>query len=227
MPATITILDDAELATRLRNTEDPFVERKSAGDYRDVIKTVVAFANSLPDGVPGVLFIPAYDSGAIQAEQNLDHLQRKISETISSAYPPIKYLMRVLSVGNAEVVTVQVWGSPDRPHFSGPSYVRDGSQTKKASENQFSQLIARRTSKVEELAKWVGKRIIAQHIAPGAGPRFENQLAATLEACNEWYVTIRYDDARPMGIERVSIILDRIRISFDHTNQWLALEINR
>lgn len=60
-------LTDQELLARLRNFEDPFVERKSAGDHKDFIKTAVAFANTLPIGVPGVLFVPATNDGKIQA----------------------------------------------------------------------------------------------------------------------------------------------------------------
>ena len=45
-------LSDADLLARLKNFKDHFVERKTSGDKRDWLKTVVAFANSAPNGYP-------------------------------------------------------------------------------------------------------------------------------------------------------------------------------
>jgi len=45
-------LTEAKLLARLGNVEDPFVERKNAKDIKDALKTAVAFANTLPNGVP-------------------------------------------------------------------------------------------------------------------------------------------------------------------------------
>jgi predicted HTH transcriptional regulator len=87
-------LTDQELLARLRNFEDPFVERKSAGDHKDFIKTAVAFANTLPIRVPGVLFVPATNDGKIQAT-DLDHLQQKVSERLAQAYPPLDYFQHI------------------------------------------------------------------------------------------------------------------------------------
>jgi hypothetical protein len=39
-------LSDTDLLLRLTNFEDHFVERKTSGDSRDWLKTVVGFANS-------------------------------------------------------------------------------------------------------------------------------------------------------------------------------------
>jgi hypothetical protein len=48
-------LSDADLS-RLTTFEDAFVERKSPGETRDLLKTAVAFANSTPVGYPAILF---------------------------------------------------------------------------------------------------------------------------------------------------------------------------
>jgi Putative DNA-binding domain len=221
------LLTDGELVTRLSNFEDPFVERKTEGDLKDCLKTAVAFANSLPDGVPGVLFIPATDKGAVQSGVNLDNLQKKISARLADVYPPIQYFSRLLTVGPDQVIAVHVWGSPERPHFSGPSYIRDGSQTKKASDHQFAELIARRSSKAAEISKWINKRVTVEFVVPGTGPRLEQRLVATVLECNQWYLTFGYSDARPRNMERESIPLNRVQISYDQGNRWLALEIKR
>jgi predicted HTH transcriptional regulator len=50
----------------MRNFEDHFVERKTAKDEKDRLKTVVAFANSAPFGYPSILFIGVKNSGEIE-----------------------------------------------------------------------------------------------------------------------------------------------------------------
>ena len=52
--------DDPTLV-RLKNFEDAFVERKSTSDTRDLLKTAVAFANSVPVGYPAILFYGVTD----------------------------------------------------------------------------------------------------------------------------------------------------------------------
>ena len=59
-------LSDADLASRLTNFEDHFVERKTSGDQADWVKTVVAFANSTPIGYPAVLFIGVKTTGPLK-----------------------------------------------------------------------------------------------------------------------------------------------------------------
>jgi hypothetical protein len=221
------VLTDSELTLRLTLTEDPYVERKSAGDLKDVLKTAVAFANSLPTGVPGVLFIPTTNAGVIQDHKDLDQLQREITKRLDEVYPPVDRFMRVIQVNGKEVVTVQVWGSSDRPHFAGPSYIRDGSVTKKASDTQFAELIARRSSKVEELSKWIGKSIAVVFLSPGQGPRIENTADATLESCSQWFVTVSYDAVLTHMPKRESFALSRIQISHDHVKDRLMIEIRR
>ena len=41
-------LSDTELLAKMRRFEDHFVERKTANDKKDWLKTLVAFANSTP-----------------------------------------------------------------------------------------------------------------------------------------------------------------------------------
>jgi len=225
---TNILLSDQELTARFHNFEDPFVERKVASDAKDYLKTAVAFANSLPDGVPGVMFVPCKNDGTIQQQHNLDELQKTISAKLSPAYPPLQYFQHILNVGSQQVVAVLVWGSPMRPHFAGPAYVRDGSQTKAASEEQFALLIARRNSKVEQLSKWHKKLITAEFITGAlTGPQLEQSCTVTLLEYNQWYITILYEDRAQRNVERESIVLSRVNISFDHVRNRLLVEIGR
>jgi len=59
-------MTDEELKRRLSDFEDGWTERKEQGvSTDDVRKTLVAFANSVPDGEEAVLFIGISDKGKI------------------------------------------------------------------------------------------------------------------------------------------------------------------
>jgi len=226
MPFQMTPLAERDLIARFRSFEDSFVERKSAKEQRDCLKTAVAFANTLPTGVPGVLFIPATNDGKIQRDVNLDELQRDISRYIERAYPPLFYFPQIVTIDGEPILAIQIPGSPDRPHFAGPAYVRVGSESKNASADQFQQLIDRRSSKVEELTKWIGKVITANIISPGTGPRIENKVWVELVECTKWYITIKYQRAGEAKILE-SVALRRVEISFDQENYRLSVDIYR
>lgn len=152
-------ITDADLLLRLTNYEDHFVERKTQGDNRDWLKTVVGFANSAPIGYPAVLYIGVRDSGEIEEGVNLDSLQKSFGKKLEDAYPPIYYMTKVLAKDGKQFIAVIVPGSEHRPHFAGRSYVRIGSETRVASEQHFDNLIAQRHSKTYEILKWKGKPI--------------------------------------------------------------------
>lgn len=219
------MISENELRSRLTNFEDPFVERKVHGDIKDCLKTVIAFANSLPNGLPGVLFIPVKNDGTIQVGFDLDELQRSISKRLSEAYPHIYYFQRIVSVDGHQAVAVVVPGSPERPHFAGHAYVRDGSQSVKASARQFDALVARRSSLVEEVSKWLGRPVTMNWLRPHymGGPRVVNVYDSEILACTQWWVTVRYVDGPSPKTETYS--LNRVQLSFDHKNDRLILEI--
>src|SRR5882762_1659992 len=150
-------LTDQDILLKLSAFEDAFVERKTAGDSKDWLKTVVAFANSAPVGDPAILFIGVRNNGDIEEGTNLDSLQRTLSEKLALAYPPIFYLSKVLQKNDKQFLAVIVSGSENRPHFAGPAYVREGSKSVTSSDKQFDALIAERSSKVREILKWKTK----------------------------------------------------------------------
>jgi predicted HTH transcriptional regulator len=134
------------------DTENNFIERKSITDKGKWLNTAVAFANSCPVGYPGVLYAGVNNDGTIQQKPiNFEDLQKSISGMIGNAWPPIYILQKTLKRDGAEFVAVIIPGSPLRPHFSGQAYVRVGPETRKASETQFDELIAQRSSKVRHI----------------------------------------------------------------------------
>lgn len=217
------ILTDEELLLRLDSIEDNFVERKSSGDSRDWLKTAVAFANSVPVGYPAVLFIGVKDDGSIEETVNLDSLQKTLNSKLADAYPPIYYTPKIVERAGRQCLAVIIPGSQERPHFAGQSYVRVGSQTRKASEGEFSKLIVERNSKAYEILKWKDKTItvdilnIEQVRAYG---RVASSQERTIIDCNQFYVTLQFRDS---SVE--SIPLRRIELSFDHNASRLKLEV--
>lgn len=88
----LEMLNDQELRNLLlASSEDSFVERKTFGDWKsEALKTIVAFANSVPIGYPGVLFVGVRDNGTPQGgSENLDKIQKTLADIAQSAFPKI------------------------------------------------------------------------------------------------------------------------------------------
>jgi hypothetical protein len=153
-------LTDAELVARLTQIEDSFVERKSKSDKGGWLKTVVAFANSVPVGLPAILFIGVSDDGQIADGVDIEKTLQTFSDVLGQhAWPPIYTVPRVLTHNARSCVAVVVPGSSERPHFAGRAFVRDGTQTKDASPQQFDALIASRSGKARRILEHIGKEI--------------------------------------------------------------------
>jgi predicted HTH transcriptional regulator len=221
-------LSVGDLLSRLRNTEDNFVERKSANDVRDCLPTAVGFANSLPLGVPGVIFLPVRNDGRIEPmpAEGLDAFQKKVTAKINEAYPPIAFVSKILRTESDEqLLAVIVPGSADRPHFAGPSYVRVGPETKKASERQFESLVDARQSITREILKWKGRTVTFASLADAASSRVTGPIRGIqdviVDDCNQFYVTLRTTTGNLL-----SFPLKRVALSFDNSNQRLQLEVS-
>lgn len=221
-------LRDEDILFRLTAFEDSFVERKTANDSKDWLKSVVAFANSTPVGDPAILFIGVRDDGTVEDGVNLDSLQRTLSQRLAAAYPPIFFLPRVMQSGGKQFLAVIVPGSENKPHFAGQAFVRRRSETVASSESQFDTLVAERSSKVREIAKWKGKVVtfrrstekdlIAVHVLGSSGGR----LAGTIVDCNQFYLTA---ESLTRKGNFISFPLRAVEIGFDHYNQCLELYI--
>lgn len=145
-----------ELIQRLGNHEDNFTERKSEGvTSAELRQTLSAFANTVPEGRTAVLFVGVRDKdGAVVGAANTDQLQKRIREVCEvDCYPPIQYTAEVLDVEGRSVVAVVIPCSAGRPHFTGPAYVRVGSESKKASAEQFEELVLNRIDKCRAILR--------------------------------------------------------------------------
>lgn len=145
-----------QLRALLKDPEDSFIERKPESVNRaEIRQTVVAFANSVPEGREAVLFIGVLDKGEIEGVTDPDGRQKLVREVCErDCYPPIKYHVEVLKEGDKVVVAVVVPPSDRRPHFAGPAYVRRGSESVSASDEMYEELIASRHDKARALLQW-------------------------------------------------------------------------
>jgi Putative DNA-binding domain len=214
-------LNEADLLARMKNFEDHFVERKVVSDAKDWRKTAVAFANSAPIGIPAVLYIGVKDSGEIETPQkNLDEAQKKFNTQMQKVYPRIPYVPKIISEHGLQALAVIIPGSELRPHFAGPSYVRRGSQSDPASEEQFAELIAQRNSKATLILQWKRKSITAS--TRTADSEIPWPINTVLLDCNQFYATFQKYLHEPP----ISLPLSRIEINFDNLRNRLQLEIS-
>lgn len=107
-----------------------------------------------------MLFIGVRDDGTPEGRQeNLESIQRSLGKKLAAAYPPVPHYPRVLASNGLRFLAVIIPGSAERPHFAGPSYIRDGSDSIPASPNQFTQLIASRSAKVRLILEWKDREV--------------------------------------------------------------------
>lgn len=214
-------LSDADLLARLKNFEDQFVERKTINDGRDWLKTVVAFANSTPIGYPAILYIGVRDDGQFEARSvDFDSLQKKLNREMQSIHPRVAYFPKIITDGTNQALAVIVPGSPLRPHFSGPSYVRRGSETFEASDEQLDRLIAARSGKVYHISQYIGKPVTYVSVSIVNGQEIRGMGGDVFVVdCNEFWTTLRLQ-----GVER-SYVLDDVDLNFDNQRKRLQLEV--
>ena len=163
-------MTDDEIKRRVLDLEDGWTERKPpsvGGD--EVRKALVAFANSVPDGEQAILFIGVADDGTPLGVDNPDNTQKNVRKWADWCYPAIRHTSRVIESEGKRVVAVIVQPDHNRPHFAGPAYVRVGSESIKASERQFDELMASRVSKARPLleAKRKGELVSVSQWAYG------------------------------------------------------------
>ncbi len=206
-------ISDSDILQRLASPEDTFVEKKTLGDIKDVVKTCVAFANSCSsEGPPGILCFGVKDDGTIESgAQNFESLTRKLREKLSRVYPPIEFKTRIIARNDTSFLAVIVPGSSNGPHFSGPAYVRDGSSTVVASEELFSVIIDRRERKVREILKWKNKNILMRRYVLYPAPTQQRNPwaysdAKVISCTTEWLQVEIGGDLVPFPLDDVRLL---------------------
>jgi hypothetical protein len=134
-----------------------------------------------------------------------------------------------------QFLAVVIPGSESRPHFAGPSFIRVGSQSVPASEDQFRTLIAQRNDKARLILEWKGKEVTVkiEYPNPLAGlekfGKFRREtlvkgITALVLDCNQFYVTLEgRTDSSIVPDHPFSFPLTAIEVSFDHQNERLML----
>jgi len=221
------MLTHSEILHRLTLPEHPLVERKSKGvKPHEIRQSACAFANFLAPEEEAIIFIGVRNDGQIQglSDSEADSRQMDVREACErECYPSIKFRI-VLLHQQQNVLAVVIPASDNRPHFSGPAYVRRGSESVAASAEIFQQLIDSRNSKVSELLRYkdasqvvtvvaVGHRLIQDHPVAAALHREIGEFKVT--GCNAHYVQL----ARLHDSYRISRALERVQISRDE-EKW-------
>jgi hypothetical protein len=214
-----------ELVSRLKDHEDGFIERKTQGaaNAQEIRKTLVAFANSVPPGRTAVFYIGVKNDGAVVGVTETDSLQKTIGDVAKNdCYPSVDYQITVLQLDRGTVLAVEVEASDKRPHFSGPAYVREGSQSKVASEELYEELISSRNGKAGHLLRHKGQPITFR---PYEMDRWGRSRPVYVSECRvetcDAHVVHLYDAGSG---RHFAIPLDRVTINFDPSTRRLMLE---
>lgn len=211
--------------------EDNLVERKVNPSMKEMIRTIVAFANSVRPGQTAKFYIGERDDGTADGVANPDKTQITVQEVCDKIYPPITNTCktRVYEKDGKSCVCVEVEYDGDTPRFAGKAFVRRGSQTKEASDEVFQKLIELRLGKVRELAKWIGKEIVVEPdlgsiiistgraVAPQSHPRLRERIQATLLEVNNFWMKFIYKECN------WSEPLEKIVLSWDDKDDCLKL----
>jgi len=153
--------------------EDYLVERKVESDLKDLLKTLVAFANSVKPGHIATILIGERDDGTAVGCTNPDNIQKTVRKEAEKIYPPIIWRSTVYQKEDKYCVRVEVEASGDTPHFGGIAWVRRGSSTVQASEEVFQTLIEIRLEKIRELCKWLDREVTIEGDQASVPPRRE------------------------------------------------------
>jgi Schlafen, AlbA_2 len=192
--------------------EDCLLERKVENDLKDLLKTLVAFSNSVRPGHIATVLIGEKNDGTIQGVKNPDNIQRVVREECDKIYPPILWRSQVYEKDHKYCVRVDIEYDGETPHFGGPAWVRRGSESIKANDEVFQKLIDFRTSKIRYLAVWLGKPVTFVDILveeggrPATGPI---AMKAKLVYVGEFYITVQLEGGP------LSVPLEDLKLSWD------------
>lgn len=225
----------AELKELLRSSENEFVERKSSlPNAAELRKTLVAFANSVKDGREAVLFLGVEDNGNVKGIEGIDAAQKRIREIAEGdCYPPVRYFIETFRQDEKEVLAVVIPESKSRPHFTGPAFVRKGSESVKASEEVFKWLIASHNDKTATIMNHLNQTVSA-HFITGHAVKLASQQTPGIWLTEDQldYVIIGCD-AHVLRLQEVkagktkSYSLAKVTISWDDEKQRIKLEIDK
>jgi hypothetical protein len=192
------MISKTELLARLPDREDHFTERKpDSATPAELRNTLVGFANSVPQGRVAVLYIGVANDGTLLGVSNSDSKQKNVRQLCDTCYPPLLAQSEVLDVDGKAIVAVAIPESVSKPHFSGGCYVRRGSETCQASEEEYRKLLLHQIDK----CRFMTRHMAAQWTVRGYGrhiddpqpleQNFSEAAECVLEDCNPFYARFR------------------------------------
>jgi hypothetical protein len=218
---------EQELFARMRNFEDHFVERKTSSDGKDWVKTIVAFANSTPIDSYSVLFVGVRNSGEIEPPKtDLDELQRNLNEKLKKVQPPISYIQQIVSENGLQALAIIVPYSSRRPHFSGPAFIRRGSENLTATPDELNILIQSRDTKIARILAHKGEHVRVENSIPtphGDSLSYWPNNPHIVD-CNQDFITLAIG-TNPA--DRQTFPMSRIDIGFHHPTGQFKITIQR
>lgn len=218
-----------ELTKKLSDHEDNFTERKPEGANRSELRaTMVAFANSIPEAREAVLFLGITNDGEPIGVRNPDTLQKTIRQIAEQdCYPPVTYSIEVLEVSGKAVLAIVIGPSENRPHFSGPAFVRKGSENVAATPELFEELIASRNAKTGAILRGRGKLVtVIAHKILGSTKRigdskYRARHECIVEDCDAHVVRL----FEPSKENYLAEPIDKVTVHYDVENKRMMLEV--
>jgi hypothetical protein len=215
--------------------EDNLLERKVESDLKDILKTVVAFANSVNPGHTATLLIGERNDGTVAGVTNPNNIQKTVCSECEKIYPAISWRSNIYEKDGRHCVRVEIEYSGDTPHFGGPAWVRKGSESVKASDEVFQHLIDIRSDLVRELSQWLNKEVTVygeeatvpqDKIGGPGGVRhvFNHRwpwgdTVAILLSVNRHWITLERKD----NLKKQSEPLKKLTLSFDDQRNQLKI----
>ncbi|MGA2422294.1 MAG: ATP-binding protein [Candidatus Acidiferrum sp.] len=221
---------DQQLLQMLTNTEDAVVERKTWSDFRDFAKAGCAFSNSLAADQPGVLFVGVRDNGQVEDRPvNIEEKLKIVSGELSNVFPAILPTVLALEKDGRPFIAAVIYGSRNKPHFAAHSWIRKGTETVDASEDNLRRFIAERSGKVAEILKWKDQIVIVNILQPPDVHHRVGRIASSMRTfvldCNEHWVIVGDREALPNRSTNC-FTLSRVSLSFDVGTNKLVLEVS-
>lgn len=207
--------------------EDSLREKKVESDLKDLLKTMVAFANSVAPGDIAQIFIGEKDDGEVQGVTDTDNIQKSVKKEADKIYPEIYYKTEVYERDGKSCVRVDIQHNGLAPHFGAPGWVRKGSETIKATAELYEQMISQRQSKIQELLKWVDKPIIvtwAQLSHGVIGPNW-TEFPCRIIKVTQHFATFSRQVGQGPGLPQ-SEPIDWLDIGWHETNKCLQVYVS-
>jgi hypothetical protein len=203
--------------------EDSLREKKVESDLKDLLKTLVAFANSVAPSDTAQIFIGERDDGTVQGVTNAESISRSVTKEADRIHPPIYYRTEVYEREGKQCVRVDIRHNGLAPHFGGPAWVRQGSQTIKATEELYQQMVDQRNSKVRVLLQWLDSEVTVegtQRNTAGFDQEWSVGVSdAKLTAVNAHWVTFDVRNFDSRGDAKMSEPLEKLMLSWDNQRQ--------